>query len=106
MVNHTPLGYTPSTMINLLDLCRSYSGGVDGLAKKMGVAPHRVYKFASGRHANTPVELVRRIAEAFGRSTDTLIGERVTQSRLLSMWYDTRAPRVSSEEKEPTVDAS
>ena len=93
MVNYAPQGYTCTTMISLLDLCRSYSGGVDGLAKKMGVAPHRVYKFASGRHANIPVDLVRRIAESFGRTSDTLIGERVTQSRLLEMWRMTRDER-------------
>jgi plasmid maintenance system antidote protein VapI len=93
-------------MISLLDLCRSYPGGVDGLAKKMGVAPHRVYKFASGRHANTPVDLVRRVSESFGRSTDTLISERVTQARLLSMWDETRTSRAPIVEVEPTPDAS
>jgi transcriptional regulator with XRE-family HTH domain len=86
-------------LCTLLDLCRSFDGGVEGLARRCNVAPHRIYKFASGRHAHPPVDIINGVAEAFGRSENTVIGERITKTMLLEWWVQVRAERQKEEEE-------
>jgi hypothetical protein len=74
------------TKMNLLDICRSFDGGVVALADAADVATHRIYKFAAGRHSKCPVELIGRIARAFGDDAILLTGEKVSPSLLLQKW--------------------
>lgn len=76
--------------MNLLDICRSFDGGIAALAETAGVATHRIYKFASGRHTKCPVELIGNLARAFGEDAVLLTGEKVSPSLLLQKWQVTK----------------
>jgi hypothetical protein len=71
-------------MITLLDLCRSYDGGVTALARKMRVAEHRIYKLASGRHARIPITLLDGVAAAFGKRQ--VMGKTVNYKTIEVLW--------------------
>jgi hypothetical protein len=71
-------------MITLLDVCRSYEGGVTSLARKMNVAEHRIYKLASGRHARTPISLIDSVANAFG--SRRVMGKTLNYQMVESLW--------------------
>lgn len=68
----------------LLDLFRSYPGGLKALALDCGVVDKTLYKVAEGRHRLVPAELLQNVRNAFG--SRHALGAAVSMPRLLSLW--------------------
>ena len=73
-------------MITLLDVCRSYNGGVTALSRKMRVGEHRIYKLASGRHARIPIALIDGVANAFG--SRKVMGKPMNYKAVEALWQE------------------
>jgi len=74
--------------ISLIELFRSYGGGIAVLSKDLGVSKQTLYQLARGYHVREPRLLLEGVVSVFSGID---VGGKVTYSRVQAMWLRSRS---------------